>query len=290
MFPSVFRSRLLLVLLLLAYGVLVWVLPHLSRVAGTSDTQLAVHFLDVGQGDAILIETPEGNHVLVDGGPNTAVLTHLREHVPFWDRELEVVVGTHPDLDHVAGLVDVLASYQVATIITTEATGASPAAKAWVAAVPEEGAAVHQARAGQVYALGASTTLTILSPSYDPTRLNSNAGSIVALLEYGEVQFLLTGDAPQGVEEYLVATYGGMLEAEVLKLGHHGSDTSSGSSFLAAVKPQFAVVSAGVANRYNHPDPDVLARVAAHTDAQIVSTQHGTVSFVSDGQTVWLTK
>jgi competence protein ComEC len=285
-----FHWRAIILLGLAGYAIGVAVLTLASSAQPTYAGLLQVHFLDVGQGDAILIITSEGNQVLVDGGPDSQVLSHLTEFLPWSDRTIEVVVGTHPDLDHVTGLVDVLTSYQVPTIITTEAEGASPAAKAWVAGVGEEGAAIHYARAGQVYALGASTTLTVLSPSYDPTKLNSNTGSIVALLEYGDIQFLLTGDAPQGVEQYLADTHGAGLAAEVLKLGHHGSDTSTSGYFLETVAPDFAVVSAGLDNRYNHPDPDVLARVEVHTEAAIVSTQHGTVSFVSDGTDVWLTQ
>lgn len=284
-----FHKRLLAVLLLGGYAVLVWVAPTALFSQSTTEGYLHVHFLDVGQGDALLIETPAGDQILIDGGPDAQVLHHLNRYVPFTDRTIEVVVGTHPDLDHVAGLVDVAAQYQIGTIITTEAAGASEAAQAWAAAVSTEGARVHYARAGQRYQVGASTTVTILSPSFDPTQLNSNAGSIVLLLEHDAVTFLLTGDAPQGVEQYLVDTHGDTLHATVLKLGHHGSDTSSNATFLQTVNPQYAVVSAGVGNRYGHPDPDVLSRVAAHTEAQIVSTQHGTVSFASDGTTVWLT-
>jgi competence protein ComEC len=286
----VFQARLFVVVLLVLYAGAVWVVPELELAKAQSEAVLYVHFLDVGQGDAILIETPEGDQVLIDGGPNASVLQHLAQHLPFTDRTIEVVLGTHPDLDHVGGLSDVLAQYRVPTIITTEAEGASAESAAWIAAVAAEGAVVHDARAGQTYQLGASTTLTILSPSYDPTRLNSNAGSIVALLTYGSTAFMLTGDAPQGVEQYLADTHGSALAATVLKLGHHGSDTSTHPDFLEAVDPAFAVVSAGRSNRYNHPDPAVLARVASYTDAQIVSTQDGTVTFRSDGTTVELIK
>jgi len=282
------KGRVVALMALLLYAIVVWCVPMLGAQLAVSPNVLEVHFFAVGQGDAILVETPEGNQVLIDGGPDTSVLEHLAATMPFFDRTLEVVVGTHPDLDHVAGLVDVATRYQIDTIITTEAIGASEAASAWTTLVPTVGAEVHYARAGQVYQLGASTTLTILSPEYNPAKLNSNAGSVVALLTFGDTAFLFTGDAPQGVEQYLTEKYGPVLRADVLKLGHHGSDTSSHPNFLTQVDPQYAVVSAGVANRYNHPDADVLARVAANTEAQIVSTQHGTVRFGSDGRTVWI--
>lgn len=285
-----FHARLAVTLVLAAYALAVWLVPHIELAGAANADTLMVHFLDVGQGDAILIETPDGNQVLIDGGPDASVLPKLAAHVPFADRTIEVVVGTHPDLDHVAGLVDVLGRYDVPTIITTEATGGSAEAAAWQSAVAAEAATVYHARAGQVYQLGASTTLMILSPSYDPTKLNSNASSIVALLRYGQTAFMLTGDAPQGVEQYLADTHGAALAASVLKLGHHGSDTSTHPDFVRAVAPQYAVVSAGVGNRYDHPDPAVLQRVAGHSDALILSTQHGTVSFQSNGREVELIK
>lgn len=257
----------------------------LQPEASPNDAYLAVHFFDVGQGDAIYIETPDGVQVLIDGGPNGQVLQHLAREMSFFDRTIDMVIGTHQDLDHVAGLNEVLASYEVASILRTEGEGASPAAKQFVlsaALAPD----VLFARAGQVFALGASTTLTVLSPSADTTDWASNTGSVVVKLTYGDIDFMLTGDAPEGIERYLVGAYAADLEAEVLKLGHHGSNTSSAAEFLAAVQPEYAVVSAGKDNRYNHPHPDVLERVAV-VGATVLSTKEGTVSFYTDGSRVW---
>lgn len=286
MTSSVARIRLVLLLVLSATTVFIWWDTLFVSSAAQYEGKLQVSFLDVGQGDAMYIATPDGVQVLIDGGPDSSVLAKLAAVMPAFDTSLDVIIGTHPDLDHVAGLVDVLARYDVDRIITTEATGDSPAALAWATAVQAESAQILNVRAGEVFMLGASTTLTILSPTYDPTLLNSNTGSIVALLQYGEIGFMLTGDAPQGIESYLVSTHGTNLEAEVLKLGHHGSDTSSGSDFLAAVNPLFAVVSASADNRYGHPAPEVLERVAA-TNAQVVSTQTGDVHFYTDGTKIW---
>ena len=252
----------------------------------TGEGLLSVHFFDVGQGDAIFIETPDGVQVLVDGGPSGAVLHHLAEKMSFFDRTLDMVIGTHQDLDHVAGLNEVLANYAVTSILRTEGQGASPAAQQFVVAAGTETPNIYFARAGQVFALGASTTLTVLSPNSDTTDWASNTSSVVALLSYGEIDFLLTGDAPAGIERYLVGAFGADLEAEVLKLGHHGSNTSSESGFLATVQPEYAVVSAGRNNRYNHPHPAVLERVA-EVGATVFSTTQGTVSFYTDGTRVW---
>lgn len=285
----VLQVRLAGLLTLLLSALAAWLLPLMGSGAVAADGLLHVYFFDVGQGDAIFIVTPEGEQVLIDGGPSSDVVALVSAHMPYRDRTIETVLGTHPDLDHVTGLVDVLERYAVETIITTEATGASAAADAWVeAAAAEPDAAVFYARARQVYQLGASTTLTILSPATNPAALASNGGSIVARLSYDNTHFMLTGDAPQGIETYLVETASTSLPAQVLKLGHHGSDSSSAATFLRAVNPQYAVVSAGVNNRYEHPAATVLARVGANTEAAIVSTQHGTIEFVSDGSSVWL--
>lgn len=265
----------------------VYMYPHMA----TSKTSgyLSVTFLDVGQGDAIFIETPDGVQVLIDGGPTSAVLTKLSAQMSFFDTTLDMVIGTHPDLDHVGGLVDVLERYQVATILITESDGSSGAADMFTANAHNETEDRLYARAGQSFALGASTTLTVLSPAGNPALLESNTGSIVVFLQYGDTAFVLTGDAPQGIEDYIVSQYGSQLKADVLKLGHHGSDTSSSAVFLKTVAPRYAVVSAGEDNRYGHPHPDVIERVETLTNAQILSTAElGSITFYSDGVKVWL--
>lgn len=248
---------------------------------------LQVTFLDVGQGDAILIETPDGVQALIDGGPDATVLRELARELPWGDRTLDLVLSTHPDKDHIGGLVDVLARYTVTSILTTENTGETMTASAYQKALTAETAVVHMARAGQVYTLGASTTLTILSPERDPSLLESNTASIVAKLSYGDIDFMLTGDAPESIEDYMSVTYGAQLQSEVLKLGHHGSKTSTSELFLEQVKPQYAVVSAGRDNSYGHPHEAVVSRVTAAGIALRSTAESGRVKFVTDGTKLW---
>lgn len=283
---TVGKIRTGVLILLLAVASVVWLMPYLPIAADDTRELLSVHFFAVGQGDAIFITTPQGVQVLIDGGADNTVLRLLAERLSFFDTDLDMVVATHPDLDHVGGLVDVLARYEVTQILMTQAEGDTSAAAAFAAAARDETEQVTYVKAGDVFTVDASTTISILSPTYDPRQLESNAGSIVLLLQHGEVGFMLTGDAPQGIEDYLVSKHGNSLEAEVLKLGHHGSDTSSSDLFLEAVDPLYAVVSAGKHNRYNHPHPDVIERVY-QTAAEVVSTQDGTVSFYSDGIRLW---
>lgn len=272
--------------------VLLWLplLPFTQGVARSSAGEgvLTVAFLDVGQGDGIFIETTDGVQVLIDGGPDAKVLRSLGEVMGVGDRSIDVVIGTHPDKDHVAGLVDVLARYQVAQVIRTENVNDTAPSEAFDQAVLDEGGEVSYARAGQVWQLGASTTLTILSPLSNPQEWESNAASIVALLRYGETEFLLTGDAGEGTELFLVEQYGNLLKSDVLKLGHHGSRTSSSEVFLKAVEPQYAMVSAGKDNEYGHPHGEVVERVASVGAALVSTAEIGTIVFRSDGKRVWV--
>jgi competence protein ComEC len=278
---------------LFVFSLLVWVAPLLQNgtwqsagLSGIDRQYLTVTFLNIGQGDAILLETPDGAQMLIDGGPDATVLRELSATLPWFDRTIDVVLGTHPDKDHIAGLVDVLERYTVSQIITTENTGETTA-ESYYDALTQEGAAVTMARAGQVYALGASTTVAIFSPANNPVMLETNTASIVTQVRYGNIEFMLTGDAPQSIENYLVGAYGDQLESEVLKLGHHGSKTSSSDEFLAVVHPQFAVVSSGKDNSYGHPAKETVARVTAASIPIINTATEGRITFQTDGVTVW---
>lgn len=281
------RMSVLGVLAVLA--LVVWWPTYMSATGAASAAGvLQVHFLDVGQGDAIFIETPDGVQVLIDGGPDGTVLRELTQVMPRFDWTIDMVVGTHPDLDHIGGLIDVLARYEVAQILTTNNPGTTVAAERYQAAIMAEDAFVHVVERGQQFQLGASTTLRIFSPTADAVGLESNASSIVAQLVYGDTSFLLTGDATIAIEEYLATRFGSLLESSVLKLGHHGSRTSTSEYFLETVTPAFAVVSAGADNTYGHPHPDVVTRVTIRDIPLLHTADAGRVSFVSDGVTVRL--
>lgn len=280
------RARILGVLL--AVVLLLWIPLLIIYYHTVNNTgELSVTFLNVGQGDGIFIETPEGVQILIDGGPDAAVLRELGKVMSVWDRSIDVVVGTHPDKDHVGGLVDVLKRYKVSQVLRVDNRSDTAASKAFDRGVDGEGAAVAYVTPGQVWTFGASTTLTILSPLGDERQWESNAASIVAQLRFGDVEFMLTGDAPTGIENYLVSRYGDALESDVLKLGHHGSRTSSGEDFLAAVRPQYAVVSAGLDNSYGHPHSEVLERVAVVGSTILSTAEDGAVTFKTDGARVW---
>lgn len=245
---------------------------------------LRVVFFDVGQGDSIYIESPTGKQVLIDGGPDGTVLRRLGSEMGYWDRSLDMVVATHEDKDHVGGLPDVFKRYSVGTFVRTENEGESLEANIIDELSQKEGSEVVYARRGMSFDLGASTTLAILFPDRDPSMLESNTSSIVAQLTYGETEFMLTGDAPDEIEDHLAMLDSSALESDVLKLGHHGSRTSSSESFLRTVKPEYAIVSSGKDNRYGHPHKEVVERLVELHIPMLNTAEEGTVAFESDGK------
>jgi competence protein ComEC len=281
---SVIASRLIFLGVIFCIGVVAFLQPGTG--AG-SPQNLSVRFLDVGQGDAIHVQTPDGYEMLIDGGPTALVLRELSKGRSFFDATIDVVLATHPDSDHIGGLVDVLQRYQVATIVQTNNINDTPAAAAYDGAVTDEEANIVLAQAGQVIQLGASTTVRILAPAGDTTLWRSNAASIIVQVSFGAIDFLLTGDAPLETEEYLVGLYQAQMQSEVLKLGHHGSKTSTSGLFLDAVQPDFAVVSAELNGRYGHPHAAVVERVLEREIELVSTAQVGTIEFVTDGISVW---
>jgi len=254
---------------------------------------LTVSFLDVGQGDSIYIEAPSGRQAVVDGGKTSTILRRLARVMPWWDRTIDVAIPTHPDADHIGGLVDVLARYKVSMIIRSSVEGDTQTAKALVEAMKQEGSQNVVAMRGQVVDLGGGAYIQILYPDRLLPHVATNDGCVVARLVYGKTSFMLPCDAPQGVEEYLVAlastplgTSDGSLRSDVLKAGHHGSKYSSSPLFLGFVNPSFGVFSRGCTNTYGHPAPEVVARFEQFDIPTFDTCKDGTVTFVSDGQTV----
>ncbi len=297
-----YRERLLGLVVLVLVMVAVWVPQFVDPeellalildgdTTAYSSEYLQIHFLDVGQGDAVFIETPDQVQLLVDGGTGRQVLHRLGEQMSPLDRQIDMIVGTHPHTDHIGGLVDVLDRFQVDHILITENRLDTRAAEQFYTAVEEEaasGAQVYHARAGQVFALGASTTVSVFSPTYDPTDMDADASSIVVQVSYGDTAVMLTGDAPIAIEDFVVSQYGSALQSEILKLGHHGSDTSSGAQFLDTVDPEYGVTSAGSDSRHGHPHAEVLHRLEERSVKHVTTQHDGTVTFNSDGSRVWL--
>lgn len=247
---------------------------------------LKVAFLDVGQGDAILIQAPSGRTALVDGGPDSAVLRRLGEELPWYERSLDVIVPTHPDADHIAGLVGVLARYRVGLIVKPGVEGDTATAAGLGRAMTREGTREITVQRGQIIDLGGGVYLEVLSPDRPLPHAETNTACTVIRLVYGKTAFLLDCDAPQAIENYLVHLDGKALHADVLKAGHHGSRTSSSPLFVGYVGPQWSVFSRGCGNKYGFPHQETIDTMARFGIPVADTCTEGTVRFRSDGQTV----
>jgi competence protein ComEC len=222
--------------------------------------EVRVNFFDVGQGDSILISRG-GDHMLVDGGASGRVLLEkLGRSIPFWDRSIEVLVLTHPDKDHLGGLLGVLQNYEVKTIVVTKYESETKVQKAWKSLIEKEGSEVIEAVQGARIVMGNDLTAEVLFPFYSidvSDKKKSNNSSVAMKVFVGSEKFLLMGDLSKREERELMES-GVDLNADILKVGHHGSRTSSGEIFLDAVSPDESVISVGKRNRYGHPHQNVV--------------------------------
>lgn len=258
-------------------------------VLALPDGRLHVAFLDVGQGDAILITLPKGDQILIDGGPSPTDLNwRLGQEMPFWDRTLELVINTHPDADHLGGLVSLLDRYTVEQALVADVEGGSQLYRAWSAELAEAHLTAIPAQAGMPLNLGQGVVATIISPGPAVEHIDEpNNHSIVLHLQFGRVSFLFTGDIEAPVEQKLVQI-DAPLQATVLKSPHHGSKTSSTETFLNAVNPQLMVISVGQDNRFGHPAPEVMDRYAAHGLPVLRTDERGTIELTTDGNSIWV--
>jgi competence protein ComEC len=276
------RALWLVLLFLLVANAALYAALHFAR-----PKELSVSFLDVGQGDAVLIESPGGADILIDGGRDRSVLRGLGRELGLFDRSLDMVIATHPDSDHIGGLAGVFSRYRVGAYLDPGIESGTNAKAALESAVSSErGVKTYEARRGMRIRLDDGVRMDILFPDRDVSLVETNTGSVVLRLVYGDTSFMLTGDAPSAIESWLVALDGENLKSDVLKAGHHGSRTSSGDEWLAAVDPSVVVVSAGKDNSYGHPHEEAVARIL-ESGATIVSTaEEGTITFLSDGKDV----
>ncbi len=257
-----------------------------APLAASSHGVLKVAFLDVGQGDAIYIEAPNGTQMVIDGGPAGTLMGPLSEVMPFGDRSINVIMVTNPDADHYAGFVDLLKSYDVGAVIEPGTmTGTSLHAELQKG-IYDKGIPEILARRGMTIDLdpGAGARFTVLFPDRDVSGATTNDGSIEGVLTYGSTKIMFTGDGTKKTEAFVVSgNTQAALASDILKVAHHGSDTSSSEAFVAAVAPKWAVISVGLHNSYRLPKQSTIDTLTRH-GAEILRTDMlGTIVFTSDG-------
>lgn len=279
-------------ILLIFYGVIltagVLILAGFLNLPGGVLSQqqgvLEVSLLDVGQGDAILIRTPLQQKILIDGGPAANILTPLGQELGFFERQIDLLIITHPDQDHIAGLTEVLRRYKVKSVLLTGAQHDTVWYQDILRQIVQQNIPTIVANSQTDFDFGAGVILDVLWPEKylaGKTLSEPNEGSVVIRLSYGKTVALLTGDLGLTGENELLRTAQN-LQAQVLKLGHHGSDTASSQEFLNAVDSEIALVSAGKDNQYGHPKPEVLERLQGQ---EVFSTiELSTVRLESDGE------
>lgn len=250
------------------------------------DEYLRVDFLDIGQGDAVLITSPLGRQLLVDAGRDKTVLRSLGREMSFFDRDIDVILATHPDYDHIGGFPELIKRFDIDYVLKTLAKSNTATFNLFKRRINDYEIKEIIPERGMVIDLGSNVYVQVLFPLKNMS-IDGNEGSVVAKVIYKETSFLLMGDTSIGVEDYLVEIDND-LESNVLKAGHHGSRTSSSDKFVKEVGPQHSVISAGKDNSYGHPHKEVLD-ILKNNNVEVLSTASlGTITFFSDGNRVWI--
>lgn len=276
-----------------------WIIPPLLLVAvlvsvtaaTMPDDNLHISFLDVGEGDAILIQK-DNQQILVDGGPSSqAISLGLGNKIPFWDRTIDLLVLTHPHSDHLSGLVEVLRRFQVKQVLYPDSDYESPLYDEWLRLIEAKNIKATIARAGQQVDLNGAV-IKVLNPRATPltgTASDIDNNIVVLRLSMDNVSFLFTADIGQEAEFKLI-TDRAELSSTVLKVAHHGSDTSTTPEFLAVVNPQLAIISVSADNKFGHPSDEVLERLKERLGSENIyrTDQHGTIEFITDGGRLWV--
>jgi competence protein ComEC len=242
--------------------------------------KLSVYFLNIGQGDATYIKTASGDDILIDGGKNEAGPTVVNYLKQLGVDDLEVLISTHPDADHVGGLDNVLYAFRVNAVYAPKVSHTTDTFKDFLLAVKAQGLKIKEAKAGVSLSL-ANVTAKFVGPvkAYGD---DLNDWSAVLHLAYGDSTFLFTGDAEKKSEMDMIRT-NQTLQADLLKVGHHGSKSSTSTAFLKVVSPKYAVISVGK-NSYGHPTATILSRLKAAKITTYRTDLNGTVIAISDGK------
>lgn len=249
---------------------------------------LEVTFFDIGQGDSVLIETSKDHQILLDGGPDSLILEKLEKELPLFDRTIDLIILSHPDSDHITGLLEVLDRYEVENVLWSGAVKESALLDEWNKLLSEEGADVIIGKRGLKVSFG-EEYIDVLYPleSLEGQEISDvNNSSIVFKLVYGDTSFLFPGDIYKGTEEEILES-GADLDADILKAAHHGSKTSTGENFLSVVSPNAVVVSCGKDNSYGHPHAEFLELLGKYGINIFRTDQKGDIKLISDKNKIY---
>ncbi|MDO8574740.1 MAG: MBL fold metallo-hydrolase [bacterium] len=266
-------------------------------LSGKDGRELEIISFDIGQGDAILVKTPENQTMLIDGGPNNKVIQKLGQYLPALAKRIDIILLTHPHADHVTGLVEVLKRYDVGAVILTGAELKTDVYSEFLKIIEEKNVPVVIAEAGEAIHFNKNLEFDVLSPEqagdlvfnkksegFGGAGNDVNDASIVGKLIFNNFSILMTGDATSKIENQLLI-YGESLKSDILKVGHHGSKYSSSLSFLKFVSPKAAMIEVGAKNRYGHPSLAALSRLKM-INANIFRTDlNGDIKILTDGFT-----
>lgn len=253
-----------------------------------NSSDIKFDFLAVGQGDSILITLPTEYQILIDGGPDNTVLEQLRLAMDIGDNEIDLVILSHGDADHLAGLVDVLDNYQVQKVMIPKFKKETFLYRAFLDRIALKHIELIQISRPQVFQLD-EMLLEVISPTEEllSQNVSANNASIVVKALTGEVSFLFTGDIEKEVEEYLIKSSSSKLAGTVLKVPHHGSRSSSSKPFLEAIDPKLAIIQVGVDNKFGHPHQGVIYRYDSLGIPILRTDQLGMIELATDGATIW---
>ena len=240
--------------------------------------------LDVGQGDALFIESPSGTQVLIDSGPSKKILGRLQQMMPFYDKTIDAIILSHADQDHLGGFLDVLKNYKVVKIFESGTISDSKTYKNLEEEIKNQNIPDIPAKKGMRLNLGGGAIMDILFPDRDVSNWDTNDGSMVARLSYGNAKIMLTGDATKKTEGIILSeNVKESLQSSILKVSHHGSHTGTSKEFLDAVSPAYALISVGKDNKYGHPHQDTLDALNLFGAKIFRTDKLGTIIIKSDG-------
>lgn len=250
------------------------------------DNILHVFTLNVGQGDSILIKSPQNKYILVDGGPDNSVLSELGEVLPYWQRSIDMVILTHPDSDHITGLIYVLKTYQVDLVLADDSFCISDLCNEWNKVILEKNIPKENVYSGDVYSIEPQLRFEFFWPEADYKSESVNSNSVVFRMTYNDFRMLFTGDLGKEEEKTIIKDDIN-LESYLLKVGHHGSKNSTSEEFLKSVNPQLAIISVGVDNKFGHPSQETIELLSSKRVKILRTDQMGRIELKSNGRNIY---